>query len=107
MSLNQATRMRSGQSPSHRIYDAVVAYGWHAPHMIALKESHAQFLTDVKISQQLSALAPPATRSQFAASVRSRLGEFLVRIGTTLQGNREDACPSAAGPVAASSGSRP
>jgi hypothetical protein len=93
-------------SRQHQIFNAVVAYGFLAPRMLALDEAHERMRIDVTIAQHLGEAASATTRCPLMDFVRCRLGGILILIGTRLQGSLPNSLAVSASPVAASTGSK-
>jgi hypothetical protein len=102
--LDRSTRQRPYPSHQPQVFNAVVAYGFLAPHILALDEAHERLQNDVTLSQHLATAASVAARRPLMDIVRCRLGGVLILIGTRLQGSMPNDLGVPTSPVAASAG---
>ena len=90
--------------PNH-VLDAVVAYRYFAPGKLARDEAHERILAEAALCRLLDRTALAAGRPRPLVVVRHRLGDLLIRFGTTLQGVHAatTTVPTAADPEPATS----
>jgi hypothetical protein len=66
--------------------DLIVNYGYLTPARVARDERHRQLLHDAALGRLPRSAEGTDWLSPLISAVRHRLGTFLIRLGTTLQG---------------------
>jgi hypothetical protein len=64
----------------------IADYRYLAPRIMALHEDREQVVSDIALSRLLATLGPVIERDQRVEMARRLVGDFLIRLGTRLQG---------------------
>jgi hypothetical protein len=82
----QSANGRRHQSRENQVLDAVVGYRLYAPGKLAFDEAHEQMMAEAALYCLLDGADSPAGPPRLTERIRHRLGEFLIRVGSSLQG---------------------